>query len=86
LKGLRHMRNGSNSVEMMEYSFLVIFANNGHLDAAELALLERLALEDGKVDEREREVLHNIFDRALRRGVAPEVEAEIGRFREKYGI
>jgi len=80
------MRNGSNSVEMMEYSFLVIFANNGHLDAAELALLERLALEDGKVDEREREVLHNIFDRALRRGVTPEVEAEIGRFREEYGI
>lgn len=80
------MRNGSNSVEMMEYSFLVIFANKGHLDAAELALLERLALEDGKVDEREREVLHNIFDRALRRDVTPEVEAEIGRFREEYGI
>lgn len=80
------MRNGSNSVEMMEYSFLVIFANNGHLDAAELALLERLALEDGKVDEREREVLHNIFERALGRGVTPEVEAEIVRFRERYQI
>ena len=80
------MRDGSNSVEMMEYSFLVIFANNGHLDAAELALLERLALEDGKVDEREREVLHNIFERALARGVTPEVEAEIARFRETYQI
>ena len=80
------MREGSSSVEMMEYSFLVIFANNGHLDAAELALLKRLALEDGKVDEREREVLHNIFERALARDVTPEVEAEIVRFPERYKI
>lgn len=44
------------------------------------------SVENGKADEGGREVLHNIFDRALRRGVAPEVEAEIGRFREKSGI
>ena len=80
------MRNASNATEIMEYSFLVVFANSGHLDEAELALLERLALEDGYVDDREREVLRNVFERALHRGVSRGVAEEISHFRVKHGI
>ncbi len=76
----------SNAIEIMEYSFLVVFANDGHLDEAELAMLERLALEDQKVDDREREVLRNIFMRARRKGVSDEVESEIQHFCSRYAI
>jgi len=76
----------SNAIEIMEYSFLVVFANDGHLDEAELAMLERLALEDQRVDDREREVLRNIFTRARRKGVSDEVEFEIQHFCDRYAI
>ena len=78
--------NHSNATEIMEYSFLVAFANDGVLDAAELQMLERLALEDGQVDDREREVLRNIFAHARRNGVTEQVEAEIAHFCARCGI
>ena len=51
----------------MQYSFLRVFANDGTIDAEELAMLEKLALEDGSVDPRERDVLSRIFARVRRR-------------------
>jgi len=76
----------SQFVEIMEYSFLVVFANDGHLDDAELAMLERLALRDGEVDDKEREVLRNIFERARKKGVSDQVDAEIQHFCARYDI
>jgi len=76
----------SNAIEIMEYSFLVAFANDGHLDVAELGMLERLALADGKVDDKEREVLRNIFARARKAGVSDQVEAELQHFCARFSI
>jgi hypothetical protein len=71
---------------IMQYSFLRVFANDGTIDAAELAMLEKLALEDGNVDEQERTVLGRIFSRVSRDTVTAEVWDEICRFRERYSI
>ena len=78
--------NGSNAIEIMEYSFLVVFANDGHLDEAELQMIERLALADRRVDDKEREVMRNIFARARKAGVSEEVEAELQHFCARYDI
>lgn len=74
------MRNGSNAVEVVECSCLVAFADDGRLDDAELAMLERPVREDGRVDDHERPVPHNIFERARRRGVSADVDAGMTRF------
>ena len=76
----------SNARRLAAYSFLVVFANDGTIDAAELAMIERLALEDRQIDDREREVLRNIFARAEAAGLAPEVRAEIQDFRARFGV
>jgi hypothetical protein len=77
---------GSRAKELAGYSFLVVFANDRTIDDAELAMLERLALEDGVVDDAEREVLGNIFGRVTPEQVAETVRAEIERFRERHAI
>lgn len=80
------MTNGSKTREIVRYSFLVAFANDRVIDQGELEFLEKLALEDRQVDERERAALRAIFDRAASTGLSQEVQAEIARFRQKYGI
>lgn len=70
----------------MRYSFLRVFANDGTIDAKELAFMERLALEDERVDDAERKVLSGIFSRVNEDTVEPNVWAEIVRFKEKYDI
>lgn len=79
-------RNDSSWNAIMQYSFLRVFANDGTIDAAELSMLEKLALEDGVVDDRERAVLSRIFARVAEKDVTPEVWEEIGRFKERHGI
>ena len=71
--------------EIASYSFLVAFAD-GVIDAKELAFIERLALEDERVDDEERRVLSNILARAERTGLSPEVRAEIERFKRAFEI
>jgi hypothetical protein len=71
---------------IMQYSFLRVFANDGTIDAAELAMLEKLALEDGKVDDAEREVLGRIFARVSSDTVSEEVWSEVCRFKEHHAI
>ena len=78
--------SGSAWNAIMQYSFLRVFANDGTIDAAELAMLEKLALEDGRVDDRERAVLGRIFSRVNRDTVTAEVWEEICRFKERYSI
>jgi hypothetical protein len=77
-------RSGWNAI--MQYSFLHVFANDGLLDADELHMIERIALEDGVVDEREREVLSRVFARVDPATVDASVAEEIRRFKERYDI
>ena len=49
-------------------------------------MLEKLALEDGTVDDRERDVLSRIFARVNAGTVSAEVWQEISRFKERHRI
>jgi uncharacterized membrane protein YebE (DUF533 family) len=80
------MKTGSSWNAIMQYSFLRVFANDGTIDAGELAMIERLALEDGLVDDQERAVLGRIFDRVSAKTVSDEVWQEITRFKARYQI
>jgi len=70
----------------MRYSFLVAFANDGTVDADELAFIKRLALRDGVVDEHERSVLSQIFSRLSVQSVAPDVWQDIQDFERDHQI
>ena len=76
----------SNADAIRGYSFLKIFADNDSLNADEMAFIERLALEDRVVDDKERAVLAAIFERAQSLGVTPAVAAEIAAFKKKIGM
>ncbi len=76
----------SNANAIMQCSFLYVFANDGTIDAQELAMLERLALEDGMVDYKERDILSRIFSRVTAQSVTEDVWEEICRFKAKYQI
>jgi hypothetical protein len=82
----RMAKDGSSWNAIMQYSFLRVFANDGLIDPAELGMLQKLALEDGKVDDRERAVLSGIFARVDLATVDPSVRDEILRFKAEYGI
>ena len=71
---------------IMQYGFLHVFANDDTIDAGELAMLERLALADGQVDDQEREVLGRIFARADQANMTAEVRESIRRFKARYDI
>jgi len=71
---------------MMQYSFLRVFANNGTIDADELAMLERLAMRDGVMDERERSVLASILARVTSETVTTEVWESIEQFKVRHEI
>ena len=66
-------QNGLAWNAIMQYSFLHVFANDGSIDAQELRMLEKLALSDHRVDDRERAVLERIFARVSQQSVTAEV-------------
>ena len=76
----------SNANAIMQYSFLYVFANDSTIDAQELAMLKRLALEDGVVDDQERDILSRIFGRVTEQSVPEGVWDEICLFKAKYQI
>ena len=76
----------SNWNAIMQYSFIRIFANDGTIDAAELAMLERLAMADGLVDDRERNVLASIFSRINPDNVSTDVREDIETFKALHRI
>lgn len=78
--------NGSSWNAIMQYSFLHVFANDGLIDRDELQMLERLALQDGAVDEKERDVLARVFARVNAQSVDPSVWEEIQRFKAQYNV
>ena len=76
----------SRAGDIARYSFLRVFANDGTIDAAELAYMTRLAEEDGHVDDHERRALARIFERVTEDTVDPDVWAGIQRFCARYDI
>ena len=80
------MSSESGAKQLMGYSFLVVFANDGTISEEELKMLERIALEDKVVDEEEKHVLRTIFTRAEKTPLSPEVSEDIKKFRQKYNI
>ena len=76
---------GSGWNAMMQYAFLRIFANDGQLDREELAMLERLAMADGTLDERERRTLSTILARA-EAAATDDMRESISAFRQRYAI
>ena len=70
----------------MQYSFLHVFANDGLIDRDELQMLERLALQDGTVDDKEKDVLARVFARVDSQNVDPAVREEIQRFKSQFDI
>jgi hypothetical protein len=77
---------GSGWNAIMQYSFLRVFANDQTIDAAELVMLEKLALSDSQVDDQERAILSRVFGRVNERTVTPDVWQEVCQFKERYQI
>ena len=78
--------DGSAWHDILQYSFLKVFANDELIDAAELEALRKLALSDGVVDAQERMVLAEVFARVEGADLDPAVREEIARFRAEHGI
>jgi len=79
-------RDSSNWTQIVQYSFLKVFADDEMIDAGEWAMLKKLALEDGVVDETEKIVLAKVFDRVDPKSLDPKVREEIERFRAEHGF
>ncbi len=76
----------SKAKELIGYSFLVALANDERISEAELHMMEKMALEDGQIDDDEREALRNIFARMDKHEVANAVHQEIDEFRSKHNL
>jgi hypothetical protein len=73
--------------DLIRYAFISVFAyNDKTIDADELTFIKQMALRDCDIDEQERDVLRDIFNRVGEADVTPEVWAEICEFRNDYGI
>lgn len=80
------MTDQSSAKAISGYSFLVVFANDDRISSAELAMLKRLATRDGVIDEKEKTILRNVFERANKTNMSAETLAEIDAFRRKFDI
>ncbi|NND81655.1 MAG: hypothetical protein HKN50_04430 [Gammaproteobacteria bacterium] len=80
------MRRNSKAGQILGYSFLVVFADNGVISAEELAMMEELALRDQIVDAEEKHVLKVIFERPDPKDLSIEVREEIKAFRAKHNF
>lgn len=78
------MRRHSKAGQILGYSFLVVFANDGVITKDELMMMEELALRDRIVDEDEKHVLKLIFERPDPKTLSVEVREEIKAFRQQY--
>jgi hypothetical protein len=72
--------------DLIRYSFLSLFANDGTINEEELQFIKQMALRDCVIDDSEKKVLRNIFFRAERNGLDPAVAQEIAEFKLEYGI
>jgi len=80
------MIEDSKSNEILQYSFLVVFANDGLIDEQELAFIKKLALADSVVDDKEKKVLRNIFAKVEGVELDQKVRLEIDAFKASYNL
>ena len=73
------------SIELAHAS-LVLWADDGTLDAPELDTLLNIALRDGTVSENEKDVLRGVFNRIHEEDVSAEVWNKIQDIRKQHGI
>ncbi len=76
----------SRAGDIMRYSFLVAFANDGTLAENEVRFMKNLALEDGVLDAEEKRVFQQIFYRIKEEDVSVETWSEIQRFRKEFDV
>ncbi len=73
------------SIELAHAS-LVLWAEDGTLDAQELDTLLNIALRDGVINENEKDVLRGVFNRVHEEDVDGEVWTKIQAIRKQHGI
>ena len=77
--------NDDDHLELAYASFAVL-ADDGRIDIGELNFVLGLALRDGTIDEQEKDVLRNLFNRVLEGDVSGEVWKRIQHARRRHGI
>lgn len=80
------MGAGSKAREILNYSFLVALADDGHIDDGELSYIKSLALADGALDEEEKIALKRIFSLVDENKLSPVVQSEFEKFRAHHGL
>lgn len=78
-------RRNKDGIELA-YASLVVFMEDGELDVGELDALLKLATRDGEMDESEKAVLRNVFNRVLEEDVDAEVWERIQSIRRMHAV
>ena len=73
------------SVELA-YASLVMYADDGKLDERELTTLLQIATRDGRISDREKEILRALFNRIHEEEVSAEVWDHIQEVRKQHAI
>jgi hypothetical protein len=73
------------SIELA-YASLAVFADDGTLDMNELKSLLDIALRDGIISDKEKDILRNIFNRVMEPKVSAEAWDRIQLVRKQHGI
>jgi hypothetical protein len=74
-----------NSIELA-YASLAIYADDGTIDEGDLTTLLHVATRDGKISDREKEILRALFNRIQEEDVSGEVWDHIQRTRKQHAI
>lgn len=70
----------------LAYAALVMYADDGKLGKEELKTLLEIALRDGSMTDREREILRGLFNRIREEDVSADTWAQLQTIRGEYSI
>jgi hypothetical protein len=70
----------------LAYASLVLYAEDGSLDKDEIKTLLHIALRDGSMTDREREILRGLFNRIREEDVTADAWTQLQTIREEYSI
>lgn len=70
----------------LAYASFAVFAEDGGIDLEELNFLLGIALRDGKMNDHERDILANVFDRIDEADVSDRVWKRIKEVRRIHGV
>jgi hypothetical protein len=73
------------SIELA-YASLAVYADDGKLDEADLTTLLQVAMRDGTISEREKEILRALFNRIKEEDVSGDVWDHIQLVRKQHAI